>query len=246
MNLANLIRTMGEQGATVEQIAQAVEALTQPIPVYEMEQTTRNARQLRNKRYYEKKTAGQELGSSEASESKTFKTLSDAIKTPSDGFKTHSGGLAPEAPSRVVNTKLPSEVVITSEPNGSSVDRSLGTSTPDHPPEKPTPKTRGTRLPDDWEPTPANIEVGRREGLTDEEISRAAREFRNYWTALSGSKSTRLSWDRTWENRVLQVADRYRRDRSRMASAPGKPGAGGRGSSSFADLYARRHGFVAD
>lgn len=142
--------------------------------------------------------------------------------------------------SRVVYTSLPSEEVITSEPKGSSVVVLA------RDPETKSPKSRGTRLPDDWEPSGADIEVARSEGLTDEEIARAVREFRNYWCARSGRDATKVSWSRTWENRCIELSRRFRGDREKLASRPAQTGGGGRGAVSFADIYARRHGYAQD
>lgn len=108
------------------------------------------------------------------------------------------------------------------------------------------PKRRGTRLPDDWEPSELDRAFAKQHGLTDDETDRHGLEFRNFWTARSGAGATKLNWHRTWQNRVLEVADRKRRDAARLAPRPAQPGGRGRGDTSFADLLARRRGFVAD
>jgi hypothetical protein len=155
--------------------------------------------------------------------------------------------VTPASRVRVVNTSLPSlrSEELTSEANASSVD-AVCKSAPKTKPETPPPKSRGSRLPDDWEPSEADVEVARALGLTDEEIHRAALEFRNFWTARTGAAATKLSWPKTWHNRALEVADRKRRFSPRLVASSGKPGGGGRGAVSFADIYARRHGAAAD
>lgn len=153
---------------------------------------------------------------------------------PPDISTGNSTGIPPETeqPSRPRKSKSPRLVLAgdTSEPNGSSVGAS---------------SKRGTRLPDTWEPSSADVETARREGLTDEEISRAAVEFRNFWCARTRD-ATKLSWPRTWENRVLELADRKRGKGARVVAGPGFATGGGRGATSFADLYVRRHGLAAD
>lgn len=113
-------------------------------------------------------------------------------------------------------------------------------------PEPPKPKrSRGTRLPEDWRPDDRDLTVAREEGLTPEEIHRAATEFRNYWCSRSRD-AAKLDWHRTWHNRVIEIGDRKRRYGARLATAPAKPGGGGRGPSSFADIFVQRHGVGAD
>lgn len=136
----------------------------------------------------------------------------------------------------------------TSEAKASSVNASSDDGTPadpEKPKTKPPKSGRGTRLPEDWEPSDADVEVARAEGLTDEEIQRAALEFRNYWCARSRD-ATKLSWPRTWHNRIIDIADRKRKLGARLAAAPNQPGGHRRGPVSFADIYARRHGQAAE
>lgn len=132
----------------------------------------------------------------------------------------------------------------TQEANASFVDASKPAD-PEKPKTKPPKATRGTRLPDDWEPSDADVEVARSEGLSDEEIQRAALEFRNYWCSRTRD-ATKLSWPKTWHNRVIDIADRKRRGGPRLVASSTKSGGNGRGAVSFADIYARRHGYTSD
>lgn len=193
------------------------------------------ARQERNRRYYEARKERLK-----ASENKTIKTDQDAIKTVSDGSD------ADRPLARVVNTTLPSE----------ELNNPLRPPSEDLPPtggddrlakpDPPKPKrARGTRLPEDWRPDERDLTVAREEGLTPEEIHRAATEFRNYWCSRSRD-AAKLDWHRTWHNRVIEIGDRKRRNGARLASAPAQPRGGGRGSSSFADIFVQRHGVGAD
>lgn len=111
---------------------------------------------------------------------------------------------------------------------------------------QPKPKARdpakGTRLPETWEPTPADRAYAANLGLTPEEIARAALEFRNYWCARAGRDATKLRWDLTWNNRVLAVADRKRgQSASRQA-----PGGNRQDARSMAEIIARRRREAAD
>jgi hypothetical protein len=213
---AAAIRLMVEKGMTAEDIADIAEAMESPVP-------TLSKAALRTRRWREKKT----------------ENITGDVTVTHDGDVTHVREGA-----QVVNTTSSLRSEGTQEANASFVDAPSSNTTP-APPEKPKTKPpkaeRGTRLPEDWQPSDADVEAARQEGLTDEEISRAALEFRNYWCSRSRD-ATRLSWPRTWHNRVIEIGDRKRRNGSRMAASSAQPGAGGRGPVSFADLYARRHG----
>jgi hypothetical protein len=113
---------------------------------------------------------------------------------------------------------------------------------PTHP--APAKQTRGTRLPEDWEPSPADVAFAQAEGLSPEEIHRAAREFRNFWCARAGRDATKIRWDLTWQNRVSDIAARKRERGARVAGSP-NAGPGRQGPADFADIVARRRGYAA-
>lgn len=100
---------------------------------------------------------------------------------------------------------------------------------------------RGTRLSESWTPNEIDIAVALKEGLTTEEIDRAAREFVNFWCAQSRN-ATKLSWPRTWANRVAELGERKRREVARMAAKPRVANGRDGGNASFADLFLQRHG----
>ena len=87
--------------------------------------------------------------------------------------------------------------------------------------------------------------VARGEGLTEEDIDRAAREFRNYWVRSKPMQRC-ISWPRTWENRIIEIGERLRRDHARLASRPAVNGHGGSGVADFATIVAKRRGFAAE
>lgn len=69
---------------------------------------------------------------------------------------------------------------------------------------------RATRIPVDWTLSPACRAYAESEGLTPQEISRAAADFHDYWSARSGREATKLDWPATWRQWVRKVADRKR------------------------------------
>lgn len=67
---------------------------------------------------------------------------------------------------------------------------------------------RGTRLPDDWAPSPENIAFAVKEGFTEHDAARIAGRFKDYWRAQPGSRGVKLDWDATWRNWVRTERDR--------------------------------------
>lgn len=62
-------------------------------------------------------------------------------------------------------------------------------------------KPTGTRLPDNWTPTPEDVEFCRtqRPDLSPQIV---ADRFRDYWAAQPGAKGRKLDWSATWRNWV--------------------------------------------
>ncbi len=112
-----------------------------------------------------------------------------------------------------------------------------------NPPVVPPRGERARRLHDDWEPDRQDIERAKAAGLTEQEIERAAIEFRNYWLAKAGSAARKLDWGRTWHNWVLRDSDTRRGRGAGVASRPARPGGGGQGPADFASIVARRRGY---
>jgi uncharacterized protein YdaU (DUF1376 family) len=101
------------------------------------------------------------------------------------------------------------------------------------------PPKRGSRLPEDWTPSPSERHAALIQGLTDEEIDSAAANFQNFWCARAGKDATKLSWPRTWANRVAELAERKREAGRRVATRPSQPPGRNGGDVSFADLLLR-------
>lgn len=83
----------------------------------------------------------------------------------------------------------------------------------------PSATPRGTRLPEDWMPSMKMREWCAAE-LPAELYSRAGDEltkFRNYWCSKTGRDATKIDWDRTFQNWMINARDRYG---SRPVSGP--------------------------
>jgi hypothetical protein len=71
-------------------------------------------------------------------------------------------------------------------------------------PKKPT--KRGTRLPDDWMPTPDLIDAMSTEN-PHVELRWETTKFRDYWHAQPGAKGVKADWDATWRNWIRRAAE---------------------------------------
>jgi hypothetical protein len=60
-------------------------------------------------------------------------------------------------------------------------------------------KRNGTRLPDDWRPTPELIAAARTE-RPDIDLRLETAKFRDHWHAKTGRDATKLDWDATYRN----------------------------------------------
>lgn len=68
---------------------------------------------------------------------------------------------------------------------------------------------RGTRLPDDWLPSPALIEWARNEERIGEaELNRETEKFCDYWISQPGQKGVKLDWGRTFKNWIRRSGER--------------------------------------
>lgn len=70
-------------------------------------------------------------------------------------------------------------------------------------------KTRGTRLPADWEPGEGLRQWFREQPFSALVDPRAETEtFKDYWTAQPGQKGVKVDWDATWRNWIRKTAER--------------------------------------
>jgi hypothetical protein len=67
--------------------------------------------------------------------------------------------------------------------------------------------TRGTRLPDEWEPG-EELKAWAKADHPNVDVAAAFKEFRDYWCALPGSRALKLDWDATFRNRVRDLESR--------------------------------------
>lgn len=75
------------------------------------------------------------------------------------------------------------------------------------PPPKPKAK-KATRIPEGWYLEQELGEWAEGKGLTMAEIKLEAEKFKNYWSAASGQKATKLDWDATWRTWILNKLSR--------------------------------------
>lgn len=66
-----------------------------------------------------------------------------------------------------------------------------------------SPAEHGTRLPEGWRRSEADIAWQRRENIPDSFARLSTQRFRNYWLSVPGSRGKKLNWSRTWQNWVL-------------------------------------------
>jgi uncharacterized protein YdaU (DUF1376 family) len=62
---------------------------------------------------------------------------------------------------------------------------------------------RGSRLPPEWQIPPDDEAWAVAQGLTREQVARAALKFKNHWLSRSRD-AARLDWSRTWQNWVIK------------------------------------------
>lgn len=80
------------------------------------------------------------------------------------------------------------------------------------------PDKRGSRLPEDWQPSPKLIEWAEREepGI---DCRRETLQFKAYWLARPGKSGVMLDWDLTWQRWMRNESKYARRHKSGRAPA---------------------------
>lgn len=97
----------------------------------------------------------------------------------------------------------PTPSLITTPPSSPTPAPSLrSVAARDHTSEK---VSRGTRLPDDWQPSDADLKFASNLGLALYAIDIEATKFRNYWTNRTDQQSRKRDWSRAWQNWILNV-----------------------------------------
>lgn len=80
-------------------------------------------------------------------------------------------------------------------------DTEIKKEAPSSPPKK---KNMGCRLPDDWQPTFADMEFAT-DQLGRERAGVEVDTFRDYWHAKTGQLATKLDWSATWRNWIRKA-----------------------------------------
>lgn len=75
---------------------------------------------------------------------------------------------------------------------------------------KPVVEARGSRLPPDWKPSQEDITFCQKT-RPDLEVAEVASRFRDFWSALPGSKGRKTDWVATWRNWVRNEKQGNRR-----------------------------------
>lgn len=73
---------------------------------------------------------------------------------------------------------------------------------------KGSPKKTGNRLSADWQPSEEDLAYARSQGMAERTIHLESENFRDYWTAKSGSGATKLDWPATWRTWVRNSVSR--------------------------------------
>lgn len=81
-------------------------------------------------------------------------------------------------------------------------------------------KTRGSRLPDDFNP---DLEFAMSEGLTAFQAEREAAQFRDYWMQQAGQKGVKLDWPATWRTWVRNTIKRMPSQNTAYPQKQNKP-----------------------
>lgn len=77
-------------------------------------------------------------------------------------------------------------------------------------------KSKGTRLPDDWQPSADDLAYGAQKGLLPHEIARATEKFKFWAASASGPNSIKRNWSMAYRNWLLSDAEKL----GRKAPAP--------------------------
>lgn len=69
------------------------------------------------------------------------------------------------------------------------------------------PKPKPTRLAPDWKLSQKNTDDARATGLSEVQLAKESKIYRDYWIAAAGPKALKLDWDATWRNWCRRKAE---------------------------------------
>lgn len=72
-------------------------------------------------------------------------------------------------------------------------------------------KKRGSRLPENWSPSPDLVSWAVTEGLSEGEARRDAEKFQGYWLNETGQRASKIDWDRAFHTWVRNEVDTRRK-----------------------------------
>lgn len=72
---------------------------------------------------------------------------------------------------------------------------------------QPKASPRGSRLPDDWQPSSEDIGFAEREGFGPADTAREAERFRDFWHGKAGVAGRKADWPATWRNWIRRAAE---------------------------------------
>jgi hypothetical protein len=88
---------------------------------------------------------------------------------------------------------------------------------------RPPSKTRASRIPENWTPSPDLVAYAERE-LPGVDVEKLAEAFRDFWIAAAGERARKLNWAATWRTWVRRSARDYptKRQPAPLGQIPGK------------------------
>ena len=134
------------------------------------------------------------------------------------GNREQGTGNPPFRPPAANDGPDPKQTPSPAAPPADAVEADHGASNqPKSPKKKPAP--RGTRIPEDWQPSPALVAWTREHApaaATNAEVAR----FADYWRAIPGARGRKTDWAATWRNWARRAQEDHDA-RQRKAPAPG-------------------------
>lgn len=84
-----------------------------------------------------------------------------------------------------------------------------------------SPKIRGSRLPDDWQPSEGDSAFAEARGFVGQPLRDEILKFKNHWANATGKGAAKLDWSKAWETWILNaVTFNARRGRSPPRGQP--------------------------